>query len=57
MNLTVHYLAGMSVGEIFAEAKILQQGHKFVFVEGEIKDAKGNVIAKGIGTFKLIRYE
>lgn len=54
-NLTVHYLASMSEGEIFAEAKVLQQGYKLAFTEGEIKDSKGNVIAKGIATFKLIR--
>lgn len=54
-NLTIHYLASMSEGEIFAEAKVLQQGYKLAFTEGEIKDSKGNVIAKGIATFKLIR--
>jgi uncharacterized protein (TIGR00369 family) len=56
-NLTVHYLASISGGEIFAEAKVLQEGHKLAFTEGEIKDTKGNTIAKGIGTFKLIRDE
>jgi uncharacterized protein (TIGR00369 family) len=56
-NLTVHYLASISGGEIFAEAKVLQQGYKLAFTEGEIKDPKGNTIAKGIGTFKLIRDE
>ncbi len=44
-------------GDIFAEAKILQQGHNLVFAEGEIKDSKGTVITKGIGIFKLIRDE
>ncbi len=56
-NLTTHYLASMSTGEIFAEAKVVQQGYKLAVVEGEIKDIKDNVIAKGIGTFKLIRGE
>lgn len=56
-NLTTHYLASMSAGEIFAEAKVVQQGYKLAVVEGEIKDIKENVIAKGIGTFKLIRGE
>jgi uncharacterized protein (TIGR00369 family) len=56
-NLTVHYLASISGGEIFAEAKVLQKGYKLAFTEGEIKDPKGNTIAKGIGTFKLIRDE
>ncbi|TYR81380.1 PaaI family thioesterase [Priestia megaterium] len=56
-NLTVHYLASSSAGEIFAEAKVLQQGYKLAFAEGEVKDAQGQLLAKGIGTFKLIRDE
>ncbi|WP_458352324.1 PaaI family thioesterase [Peribacillus frigoritolerans] len=56
-NLTIHYLASMSEGELYAEAKVLQQGYKLAFAEGEIKDMQGNVITKGIGTFKLIREE
>jgi uncharacterized protein (TIGR00369 family) len=54
-NLTVHYLSSISQGEIFAEAKVLQEGYKLAFTEGEIKDDQGNILAKGIGTFKLIR--
>ncbi|MGE7765462.1 PaaI family thioesterase [Peribacillus sp. NPDC096540] len=54
-SLTVHYLSSMSSGELFAEAKVLQQGYKIAFTEGEIKDSKGNIIAKGTGVFKLIR--
>jgi acyl-CoA thioesterase len=54
-NLTIHYLDSLSAGEIFAEAKVLKLGYKIAFAEGEIKDSNGNVIAKGTGTFKLIR--
>ncbi|MFJ7832468.1 PaaI family thioesterase [Peribacillus sp. NPDC097197] len=56
-SLTVHYLGSLSAGEIFAEAKVLQQGYKTAFAEGEIKDSAGNLIAKGTGVFKLIRDE
>ncbi|MBR8644750.1 PaaI family thioesterase [[Brevibacterium] frigoritolerans] len=54
-SLTVHYLASISSGELFAEAKVLQKGYKIAFTEGEIKDAEGNIIAKGTGIFKIIR--
>jgi uncharacterized protein (TIGR00369 family) len=54
-SLTIHYLDSLSAGEIFAEAKVIKLGYKIAFAEGEIKDANGNVIAKGTGTFKLIR--
>ncbi|MFJ7677890.1 PaaI family thioesterase [Peribacillus sp. NPDC097206] len=56
-SLTVHYLGSLSSGEIYAEAKILQEGYKTAFAEGEIKDSAGNLIAKGTGVFKLIRDE
>ena len=56
-SLTVHYLGSLSAGEIYAEAKILQEGYKTAFAEGEIKDSDGNLIAKGTGVFKLIRDE
>ncbi|MBO0997357.1 PaaI family thioesterase [Bacillus sp. SD075] len=54
-SLTVHYLASISSGELFAEAKVLQKGYKIAFTEGEIKDIEGNIIAKGTGIFKIIR--
>ncbi|MFD6209687.1 MULTISPECIES: PaaI family thioesterase [unclassified Peribacillus] len=54
-SLNVHYLASISSGELFAEAKVLQKGYKIAFTEGEIKDAEGNIIAKGTGIFKIIR--
>lgn len=54
-SLTIHYLDSLSAGEIFAEAKVLKLGYKIAFAEGEIKDANGHVIAKGTGSFKLIR--
>ncbi|RUQ31152.1 PaaI family thioesterase [Peribacillus cavernae] len=55
INLTTHYLASVSEGEIFAEAKIIQLGHKIATLEGEIKDASNNLVAKGLGTFKILR--
>ncbi|MGM7636766.1 PaaI family thioesterase [Bacillus sp. Hm123] len=54
-NLTTHFLASVSSGEIFAEATILQQGYKIAFIEGEITDADGRLLGKGTGTFKIIR--
>lgn len=55
INLNVNYLAASSNGDIFATAKILQKGYRIVTAEGELSDEQGNVLAKGIGTFKLIR--
>lgn len=54
-NLTIHYTAPVSAGEVFAEASIISRGYKTAFVEGILKDQAGRLLAKGTGTFKLIR--
>lgn len=55
VNSSVQYLAPSTSGEIYAEGKILQLGYKTAFMEGEIRDSEGKLLAKGSGTFKLIR--
>lgn len=55
INLNINYLAPSTDGSIFATAKIVQQGYRIVTAEGEVYDEQGKVLAKGIGTFKLIR--
>jgi uncharacterized protein (TIGR00369 family) len=55
LNLNTQYLAAISEGDIFAEANVLQLGYKLAFLEGEIKDSFGKILAKGTGTFKVIR--
>lgn len=55
ISLTTNYFAPFVEGEIFAEARILQLGYKNAFLEAEIKDSNNRSLAKGMGTFKLIR--
>ena len=55
INLNINYLAPSTTGDIFATAKIVQQGYRIVTAEGEIYDDQGKIIAKGIGTLKLFR--
>ncbi|WP_173916746.1 PaaI family thioesterase [Halobacillus sp. Marseille-Q1614] len=55
MNLNINYMAPVSDGNLAAKGRILQQGYRVVTAEGEIYDQEDNLIAKGIGTFKLIR--
>lgn len=57
MNLNMNYLAPAQGGEIYATGKIIQEGFKIVTAEGELRDQSGKMLAKGIGTFKLIRGE
>ncbi|MGY0691955.1 PaaI family thioesterase [Virgibacillus sp. FSP13] len=55
INLNVNYLSAVKYGEIFAYGRILQQGYRTVTAEGELHDAEENMLAKGVGTFKLVR--
>ncbi|GAB3055453.1 PaaI family thioesterase [Virgibacillus ainsalahensis] len=55
ISLNVNYLSPSTKGEVFATGKILKQGYRMVVAEGEMKDESGNILAKGIGTYKLIR--
>lgn len=55
INLNLNYLAPSSEGDLFATAKIIQQGYRIAVVEGEIFEESGNLVAKGMGTFKLMR--
>lgn len=54
-SLTTQYFAPVSEGEIIAESKILKLGFKLAFMEAEIKNSKGEILAKGLGNFKLLR--
>nr|WP_082236005.1 PaaI family thioesterase [Halobacillus massiliensis] len=55
INLNINYLAPAGEGKLTASGRILQKGYKIVTAEGEIYDQENSLIAKGIGTFKLIR--
>ncbi|MGI8315468.1 PaaI family thioesterase [Halobacillus mangrovi] len=55
ISLNTHYLAPVKRGLITAKGRILQQGYKIVTAEGELFDENGQIIAKGTGSYKLIR--
>jgi uncharacterized protein (TIGR00369 family) len=55
VNLNIHYLAPSQDGRLIATAKILQQGYRLWTAEGEITDQQGKLLAKGMGTFKIMR--
>jgi uncharacterized protein (TIGR00369 family) len=56
VNMSINYFAPLKKGEeMVATAKILQRGNSIVTMEGLVEDTKGRLLAKSIGTFKLIR--
>ncbi|MEO8303764.1 MAG: PaaI family thioesterase [Betaproteobacteria bacterium] len=52
VELKVNFLAS-ATGEVVAEGRARKAGRSLVFVEGEVRDAAGHMLAKATGTFKL----
>ena len=52
VNITVNFLRSCS-GLLRAEGRVLRGGRSLVFCEGDVKDASGEAVAIGIGTFRL----
>lgn len=55
INLNVNYLNVSDSKNLYATGKILKLGYRNVIAEGEIYDSDEVLIAKAVGTFKLIR--
>ncbi|WP_370521812.1 PaaI family thioesterase [Virgibacillus sp. MSP4-1] len=55
VSLNIHYLSPSDSGVVYAEGKVIKQGYRTVIAEGEMFDSDGTVLAKAIGTFKLVR--
>jgi uncharacterized protein (TIGR00369 family) len=54
VNLTANFVRSCS-GLLRAEGRVLRGGRSLVFCEGEVRDASGELVTKGIGTFRLKR--
>lgn len=56
VTLNVNYLAPSYFGEVVhAKGKVIQQGYRTVTAEGELFNSEGEMITKGVATFRLIR--
>jgi uncharacterized protein (TIGR00369 family) len=53
VDLSVGFLSA-SYGDIVAEGRVLHAGKSTAFCEAEAKDEAGKLLAKAIGTFKLL---
>jgi uncharacterized protein (TIGR00369 family) len=54
VQLTVSFLRSGS-GALRAEGRLVHGGRSLVFCEGEVRDASGEIVAKGMGSFKVKR--
>lgn len=56
INMSINFFAPASnEDKLKASAKVLQRGTSIVTAEGNVEDAGGRLLAKSIGTFKIIR--
>lgn len=54
VDLSVSFL-GPGTGTLTAEGRCLRVGRSLAFSEGEVRDGRGELVAKAMGTFKVLR--
>jgi acyl-CoA thioesterase len=55
VELKVNFIAPASDGELRAEARVVSRGNRMVVGEVEVKDDRGTLIARGLGTSMVRR--
>lgn len=56
INANINFFSALTNGDkMFASGKIIRQGKSIVTAEGEITDCEGLLLAKTVGTFKVLR--
>lgn len=53
IDMTTSFLSP-GLGDLTIEARCLRKGTSIAFCEGEIRDAKGELVAKASATFKIV---
>jgi len=57
LEMKINYMKPVAEGEIIAEARIVHKGTMTAIGDVEIKDGKGNLIAKGLATYAIVKKE
>ena len=55
VSMTTNFLSSPKEGRVVARGKVQKAGRSLVYCEGEVLDAKGTLVATGIGTFMVRR--
>jgi acyl-CoA thioesterase len=55
IEMKINYLKSFDRGEIFAEAKIIFKGSQTAVGEVEVRDSDGNLLAKALSTYAIIK--
>lgn len=54
INLATSFIGAGSGERLLAEARVLKDGRSMSFVEGEARNADGSLVAKAIGTVRVL---
>lgn len=54
LNLSTSFIGAGSGERLLAEARVLRDGRSMSFVEGEARNADGSLVAKAIGTVRVL---
>ena len=54
IDINVSFLAPAKVGPIFGEAKVVQLGKTIAFIEGQLTDADGTLLARATTSVRLV---
>ena len=53
VGLTISYLAAADGADLRAEAKVLKRGRNLSFIDVDVTNGEGKLVAKGTATYKL----
>ena len=54
INLSTSFIGAGNAGRLIAEARVLKDGRSMSFVEGEAKNPDGTLVAKAVGTVRVL---
>jgi len=57
LEMKINYLKPLIKGDLIAEAKIVHRGTMTAIGDVDVKDEKGNLIAKGLATYAITKKE
>jgi uncharacterized protein (TIGR00369 family) len=53
VDLSTQFI-GTATGLLRAEGRVMKAGNSTIFCEGEVRDEKGELVAKAIGSFRAL---
>jgi acyl-CoA thioesterase len=55
--MKIHYLKPFTGGDLIAEASIIHKGSKIVLGDVEVRNGNGDLVAKGLATYLIMKKE